>query len=90
MMCLQVLLADKLPGFAETAKSLHYVHYNQDVPKKTSHCKNNVMVFFLGGCTYSEAAALGVLGENLGVNIIVASTAFSGGAKLIGSIILNA
>ncbi|XP_038077802.1 vacuolar protein sorting-associated protein 33B-like [Patiria miniata] len=45
-----------------------------------------VLVYFLGGCTYAETAALRLLGKMKGYQFIFATTAITNGAALIGSI----
>ncbi|XP_055337328.1 vacuolar protein sorting-associated protein 33B-like [Paramacrobiotus metropolitanus] len=83
----QVLLVDKLPGFAESARNFHYFQHTQEVTNKSENCHGNVMVFFLGGCSYSEVACLRMLSRKLGVNLIIASTAFVSGSKFLTSIV---
>ncbi|OQV20303.1 putative Vacuolar protein sorting-associated protein 33B [Hypsibius exemplaris] len=83
----QVLVANKLPGFAEAAKNLAYSQCTQEVRSAGPHSGQNVMVLILGGCTYSELAAFRALGRSLDVNLIVSSTAFFGGQKFIQSLV---
>ncbi|XP_022108783.1 vacuolar protein sorting-associated protein 33B-like isoform X2 [Acanthaster planci] len=45
-----------------------------------------VLVYFLGGCTYAETAALRLLGKIKGYRFIFATTAITNGVTLIGSI----
>nr|XP_006818336.1 PREDICTED: vacuolar protein sorting-associated protein 33B-like [Saccoglossus kowalevskii] len=57
--------------------------------KGTSDSLSNkvVLVYFLGGCTFAEIAALRLLGNRKGYRFIVATTAIINGNTLIDSII---
>lgn len=79
----QLLLADRIPGLNEALRNFSYAYHTQEVRNIGPYSDKNVLVFFLGGCSYSELAALRMLGRSLEINIVVASTSFFGGEKFL-------
>ncbi|XP_033634105.1 vacuolar protein sorting-associated protein 33B-like isoform X1 [Asterias rubens] len=73
------------PAFAEhKAQSVKGRTSNSHQPDTPS--EKVVLVYFLGGCTYAEMAALRLLGKIKGYHFIFAMTAITNGAELVGSL----
>lgn len=86
----QILLKDGIHGYEDALRLLpgSTTTYTNPQSKDVSQSKI-VMVYFLGGVTFAEIAALRLLGKLKGYNILVATTAIINGNSLLENVILK-
>ncbi|KAL5004381.1 hypothetical protein ScPMuIL_017837 [Solemya velum] len=90
----QVLTREGFYGFEEIMRSLSstcmtYSNVRVKLNRGTSNtppAARVVLVYFLGGCTYSEIAALRFLGKLKGYRFLVATTAIVNGNSFLQSV----
>ncbi|CAH1254379.1 VPS33B [Branchiostoma lanceolatum] len=90
----QVLQREGWTGVEDIAKLLpgdNFVHLKAKSARGKSAGSNPdsdkiVLVYFLGGCSYTEVSALRFLGKQKGYRFLVATTALINGGKLIESV----
>lgn len=86
----QILLKDGIHGYEDALKLLpgSTTTYTNPHSKDPSQAKI-VMVYFLGGVTFAEIAALRLLGKLKGYHILVATTATVNGNSLLENVIMK-
>lgn len=95
----QVLEKDGWSGLEEVARLLNGHEFNatgnrsgpeeNSGPTSGSESHRRVLVLFLGGCTFSEIAALRFLGREKGYRFITVTTAITNSSRLLESLLHN-
>ncbi|XP_059151428.1 vacuolar protein sorting-associated protein 33B-like [Physella acuta] len=92
----QILTRDTLIGLEDVGRMCGGLHSDIKVkhrslgkgaPAVTNPAMKVILVYFLGGCTFSEICALRFIAKSLGVRIIVATTAIVTANSLLGALI---
>ncbi|XP_052828009.1 vacuolar protein sorting-associated protein 33B [Octopus bimaculoides] len=94
----EVLSRNGFTGLEDVTKLLPgetFCSIRSPIPKGKSRGSSDypaarvVMVFFLGGCTFAEIAALRLLGREKGYQFLIATTCITNGSRMIQSFMDN-
>lgn len=90
----QILTRETLIGLEDVGRMCGGMHaeiktktQGSSMPGPSNPAMKVVLVFFLGGCTFSEITALRLIGKLQGLKIIVATTAITTSSRFIESLV---